>query len=84
MFCLPFFTIFLLRSWWGEPARRCIREWEAVTRHGPTADSGPSTQWGQTVRHLTAASGVPWMRQQDPWKVTNTAIALTYLSLQTN
>lgn len=65
--CLLFLICF--RTWRSESARGGFCEWTATPRCSPPKDSGTCPSRCQALRHLQAASGQPWLCQQNSWQV---------------
>lgn len=65
--CLLFLICF--RTWRSESAWGGFCEWTATPRCSPPKDSGTCPSRCQALRHLQAASGQPWLCQQNSWQV---------------
>jgi len=62
-------TLWWCRSRWSEPARRCVRQRSAASRHRASADRRDGAPGRPTVRHFQTAARLSRMRQQNPRKV---------------
>lgn len=60
---------FSSRTWWREPAWRCVRKWQTPPRCSSPANSRTCPSGGSAVRHLTPATSQSWMCQQDTGQV---------------
>lgn len=64
-----FLFLICFRTWRSESAWGGFCEWTATPRCSPPKDSGTCPSRCQALRHLQAASGQPWLCQQNSWQV---------------
>lgn len=64
-----FLFLICFRTWRSESAWGSFCEWKATPGCSPPKDSGTCSSRCQALRHLQAASGQPWLCQQNPWQV---------------
>ena len=64
-----FLFLICFRTWRSESAWGGFCEWTATPGCSPPKDSGTCSSRCQALRHLQAASGQPWLCQQNPRQV---------------